>query len=41
MKYCCGCLKDNIEGFCSSCEKRLFDRSNIKPQLNFKLGGHL
>ena len=35
MKYCCGCLKDNIEGFCSSCEKRLFDRSNINPQLNF------
>ncbi len=35
MKYCFGCLKENVEGFCSSCEKRLFNRSKIKPQLNF------
>ena len=35
MEYCFGCLKDNVEGFCSSCEKRLFDRSKINPQLNF------
>ena len=35
MKQCYGCLKDNVEGFCSSCEKRLFDRSKINPQLDF------
>ena len=35
MKYCFGCLKDNVEGFCSACEKRLFDRSKIIPQLPF------
>ncbi len=35
MEHCFGCLKDNIKGFCSSCEKRLFDRSKINPQLNF------
>lgn len=35
MGQCFGCLKDDINGFCSSCEKRLFDRSKIKPQLNF------
>ena len=35
MENCFGCLKDNVVGFCSSCEKRLFNRSKIKPQLNF------
>lgn len=35
MEHCFGCLKDNVKGFCSSCEKRLFDRSKITPQLNF------
>lgn len=35
MEHCFGCLKDDVEGFCSSCEKRLFDRSKINPQLNF------
>ncbi|MCH7784026.1 MAG: HipA domain-containing protein [Bacteroidetes bacterium] len=35
MDYCFGCLKENVKEFCSSCEKRLFDRSKINPQLNF------
>ncbi len=35
MEYCFGCLKDDVEGFCSSCEKRLFDRSKINPQFKF------
>jgi serine/threonine-protein kinase HipA len=35
MEHCYSCLKDNIKGFCSSCEKKLFNRSRIKPQLNF------
>ncbi len=35
MEHCFGCLKDDVKGFCSSCEKRLFDRSKINPQLNF------
>ena len=35
MEYCFGCLKENIKGFCSSCEKKLFDRSKINHQLNF------
>lgn len=35
MEHCFGCLKGDIEGFCSSCEKRLFGRSKIKHQLNF------
>lgn len=35
MEHCFGCLKGDVEGFCSSCEKRLFDRSKINPQLNF------
>lgn len=35
MEHCFGCLKDNIKGFCSSCEKRLFDRSKISPKLHF------
>ncbi len=35
MKHCYGCLKGDVEGFCSSCEKRLFDRSKINSQLNF------
>ncbi len=35
MDHCFGCLKDDVKGFCSSCEKRLFDRSKINPQLNF------
>ena len=35
MGLCFGCLKDNVIGFCSSCERRLFDRSKINPLLNF------
>ena len=35
MERCNGCLKDNIKGFCSSCEKILFDRSKVSPQLRF------
>ncbi len=35
MVNCFGCLKDDVKGFCSSCEKRLFNRSKINPQLNF------
>ncbi|MBL4888295.1 MAG: HipA domain-containing protein [Flavobacteriaceae bacterium] len=35
MGHCFGCLKDDVKGFCSSCEKRLFNRSKINPQLNF------
>jgi len=35
MAQCNGCLKDNINGFCSSCEKTLFDRSKVSPQLKF------
>jgi serine/threonine-protein kinase HipA len=35
MEHCSGCLKDDVMGFCSSCEKRLFNRSKINPQLDF------
>lgn len=35
MAQCNGCLKDNIIGFCSSCEASLFDRSKVKTQLKF------
>lgn len=35
MGQCNGCLKDNTKGFCSSCEKILFDRSKVSPQLKF------
>lgn len=35
MGRCYSCLKDNVDGFCSACEKRLFNRSKINPQLNF------
>ncbi|NQU33182.1 MAG: HipA domain-containing protein, partial [Bacteroidetes bacterium] len=35
MAQCNGCLKDNIKGFCSSCEKVLFNRSKVSPQLKF------
>ena len=35
MSRCFGCLKDDVDGFCSSCERRLFDRSKINPYLNF------
>ncbi|MDP3830139.1 MAG: HipA domain-containing protein, partial [Ignavibacteriaceae bacterium] len=35
MTQCNGCLKDNIKGFCSSCETILFDRSKVDPQLKF------
>lgn len=35
MAQCNGCLKDNIDGFCSSCETILFDRSKVSPQLKF------
>lgn len=35
MAQCNGCLKDNVDGFCSSCETILFDRSKVSPQLKF------
>lgn len=35
MEHCFGCLKLGVKGFCSSCEKRLFNRSKINSQLNF------
>ncbi|MDO9038748.1 MAG: HipA domain-containing protein [Lutibacter sp.] len=35
MAQCNGCLKNNISGFCSSCEKILFNRSKVSPQLKF------
>ncbi len=35
MPQCNGCLKDNIKGFCSSCETVLFNRSKVSPQLKF------
>lgn len=35
MEYCFACLKDNVKGFCSSCEKKLFNRTKISPQLDF------
>ncbi|MFA6401362.1 MAG: HipA domain-containing protein [Salinivirgaceae bacterium] len=35
MAQCNGCLKDNIKGFCSSCETILFNRSKVSPQLKF------
>jgi serine/threonine-protein kinase HipA len=35
MEHCFGCLKDDVKRFCSACEKRLFNRSKINPQLNF------
>jgi len=35
MAYCNGCLKDNIDGFCSACETKLFDRSKVPSQLEF------
>ena len=35
MAQCNGCLKNNTSGFCSSCERILFDRSKVSPQLKF------
>jgi serine/threonine-protein kinase HipA len=35
MAQCHGCLKDNTDGFCSSCRRILFDRSKVTPQLKF------
>lgn len=35
MGNCYSCLKDNINGFCSACEKKLFDRSKVNHQLSF------
>lgn len=35
MTQCNGCLKDNVNGFCSSCETILFDRSKVTQQLTF------
>lgn len=35
MANCNGCLKDTIEGFCSACETKLFDRSKVSSQLDF------
>jgi serine/threonine-protein kinase HipA len=35
MANCNGCLKDNIDGFCSACETKLFDRSKVPVRLEF------
>jgi len=35
MANCNGCLKENIDGFCSACETKLFDRSRVPYQLGF------
>ena len=35
MANCNGCLKENIKGFCSACETKLFDRSKVPNQLKF------
>ncbi|MEN8230932.1 MAG: HipA domain-containing protein [Bacteroidota bacterium] len=35
MANCSGCLKENIDGFCSACETKLFDRSKVSGQLKF------
>ena len=35
MTNCNGCLKDNVNGFCSACETKLFDRSKVPNQLGF------
>lgn len=35
MANCNGCLKDNIDGFCSACETKLFNRSKVPSQLRF------
>ncbi len=35
MANCNGCLKENIDGFCSACETKLFDRSKVPNQLEF------
>ncbi len=35
MANCNGCLKDNMDGFCSACEFKLFDRSKVPFQLEF------
>jgi len=35
MAQCNGCLKNNVNGFCSSCETIIFDRSKVSPQLKF------
>jgi len=35
MANCNGCLKENISGFCSACETKLFDRSKVSNQLGF------
>lgn len=35
MTHCNGCLKENIDGFCTACETKLFDRSKVPVQLTF------
>jgi len=35
MANCNGCLKEDIDGFCSACETKLFDRSKVPSQLEF------
>ena len=35
MANCNGCSKENIDGFCSACETKLFDRSKVASQLGF------
>jgi len=35
MANCNGCLKEDVNGFCSACETKLFDRSKVNTQLTF------
>lgn len=35
MANCNGCLKDDVDGFCSACETKLFDRSKVDTHLPF------
>lgn len=35
MANCNGCLKENVNGFCPSCETKLFNRSKVSANLGF------
>ena len=30
MMRCFGCYKENVEGYCATCRKKLFDGKNVK-----------
>ncbi len=33
---CFGCYKENIDGYCTTCRKKLFDGKRVSPILNFE-----